>query len=364
MTLLRQSLLFASCALAPGAYALLATPQAEQKPPSTESNPAPAAEALLRRPLTRGESQLIAPADFAAPAFQTRRFAGTRFSATLFARSFARGEVVYIELVPAGPAAALLAGASAELLWDERAAPLEKTRWGFRGFAGVAADDARLGKRFAIAWQDAGGAERREFLANFARTQWPVFRGRMDLGRFSDAAKPLTAEEQALIERATRKRLQVFALRTDLKLDARLSHPRDMHRITSPFWATRVTEQYRVQNNRRIQLPARTSIHRGLDFRAVTGANVFALARGQAVIAEQFFYEGKFTVLDHGHGILSLYMHQDEILIREGDLIEAGQLIGRAGATGAVTGAHLHVALLVRGAPVDPLSLLALPVRN
>lgn len=345
---------------------MLATPQAEAPPQTrtTEAPGAPASEARTRRSLVRGDSQLIAPVDFAAPAFQTRRFAGTRFAATLFARSFARGEAVYIELVPAGPAAAHLSGATAELLWDDRAAPLEKTRWGFRGLVGVAADDARLAKRFAIAWRDGGGEERREFRANFTRTQWPVFRGRMNLGRFSDAAKPLSAEEQALIERAARKRMQAFALRTDLKLDARLSHPRDMHRITSPFWATRVTEQFRMQNNRRIQLPSRTSIHRGLDFRAVTGANVFALARGQAVIAEQFFYEGKFTVLDHGHGVLSLYMHQDEILIREGELAEAGQLIGRAGATGAVTGAHLHVALLVRGAPVDPLSLLALPVRH
>ncbi len=279
MTLLRQSLLILSCSLAPGAYALLATPQAE--PNSSTATPAatPSSEALLRRPLTRGDSQLIAPTDFAAPTFQTRRFAGTRFAATLFARSFARGEAVYIELIPIGPAAAQLAGATAELMWDDRAAPLEKTRWGFRGFVGVAADDARLAKRFAIAWQDAGGDERREFLANFTRTEWPVFHGRMNLGRFSDAAKPLTAEEQALIQRATRKRMMAFALRTELKLDARLSHPRDMHRITSPFWATRVTEQFRIQNNRRIQLPARTSIHRGLDFRAVTGANVYRRKR-------------------------------------------------------------------------------------
>ena len=69
-------------------------------------------------------------------------------------------------------------------------------------------------------------------------------------------------------------------------------------------------------------------------------------------------------MIDHGNGIFTGYMHLSKFEVREGDRVKAGQLIGESGATGRARGAHLHLNLWIRGTPVDPLSLLSLPVRQ
>ena len=96
----------------------------------------------------------------------------------------------------------------------------------------------------------------------------------------------------------------------------------------------------------------------------ITGAPIFAVASGTVAIAEQMYYEGKFTMIDHGQGVMSIYMHPSELNVQAGQTVAAGDRIGLAGATGAVTGAHLHIAMYVRRVPVDPLAFLVLPVRN
>jgi murein DD-endopeptidase MepM/ murein hydrolase activator NlpD len=63
-------------------------------------------------------------------------------------------------------------------------------------------------------------------------------------------------------------------------------------------------------------------------------------------------------MIDHGWGVYSAYMHQSEILVKEGEYVEAGQLIGRIGGTGRVTGSHLHLEILVGGVQVDPMDWL------
>ena len=63
------------------------------------------------------------------------------------------------------------------------------------------------------------------------------------------------------------------------------------------------------------------------------------------------------------NGIISGYLHQSELLVKEGDRVVAGQLIGRTGNTGMVTGPHLHIFLSIHGTKADPLSLLSLPIR-
>ena len=66
------------------------------------------------------------------------------------------------------------------------------------------------------------------------------------------------------------------------------------------------------------------------------------------------------VVIDHGLGVVSLYAHLSAMDVRDGDVVSAGQIVGRVGATGRVTGAHLHWTVRVSGARVDPLSLLAM----
>ncbi|MCA3427521.1 MAG: M23 family metallopeptidase, partial [Roseomonas sp.] len=85
--------------------------------------------------------------------------------------------------------------------------------------------------------------------------------------------------------------------------------------------------------------------HYGLDFAAPTGTPVLASAAGRVTLADEFHFFGKLIVLDHGHGVNSLYAHLSEISVREGESIATAQRIGAIGMTGRVTGPHLHFSL-------------------
>ncbi len=101
------------------------------------------------------------------------------------------------------------------------------------------------------------------------------------------------------------------------------------------------------------------SAHGGADFRGATGTPVHAPNAGRVVLARDLYYTGQTVVIDHGLGLFSLFAHMSGIEPAEGDEVSTGQLVGRVGATGRVTGPHLHWAVRVGGARVDPLSLLA-----
>ncbi len=97
------------------------------------------------------------------------------------------------------------------------------------------------------------------------------------------------------------------------------------------------------------------SAHEGEDFSAPAGTDVTAPAAGVVVLAEPLFVRGNAVVLDHGNGVFTGYWHMSELAVRQGERVEAGQLLGRVGSTGLSTGAHLHWELRVNGVPVDPL---------
>lgn len=102
------------------------------------------------------------------------------------------------------------------------------------------------------------------------------------------------------------------------------------------------------------------SPHAGIDFRSPRGTPVGAAGRARAVFAGDLYYTGKTVILDHGGGLFSLYAHLDEVLCREGELLERGSVLGRVGSTGRSTGPHLHWGIKLGGARIDPLSLLGL----
>lgn len=98
--------------------------------------------------------------------------------------------------------------------------------------------------------------------------------------------------------------------------------------------------------------------HTGLDFCGQVGDPVYAAASGTVILTGTLTVRGNATIIDHGWGVYSAYMHQSEILVHEGDHVERGQLIGRVGNTGRVEGPHLHFEILVGGVQVDPLAWL------
>ncbi len=100
------------------------------------------------------------------------------------------------------------------------------------------------------------------------------------------------------------------------------------------------------------------SVHKGMDFRARMGTVVRAGNNGFVVLARPLYYEGNCVVIDHGLGLYTLSMHLSRIDVHEGQRVLKGQCIGLSGATGRVTGPHLHWAVRWEGAYLDPAKLL------
>jgi len=100
------------------------------------------------------------------------------------------------------------------------------------------------------------------------------------------------------------------------------------------------------------------SIHKGMDFRAPMGTAVHAGNSGVVVLARPLYYEGNCVVIDHGLGLYTISMHLSRIDVHEGQHVAKGQLLGLSGATGRVTGPHLHWAVRWQNAYLDPAKLL------
>ena len=103
-----------------------------------------------------------------------------------------------------------------------------------------------------------------------------------------------------------------------------------------------------------------SSPHLGLDFRVPSGTPVEAMNEGTVLLARPLYFEGNFVVLDHGQGLLTLYLHLSEFKVKEGDRVKRGQEIGLSGGTGRATGPHLHVAVRWQGTYLDPAQLMKL----
>jgi murein DD-endopeptidase MepM/ murein hydrolase activator NlpD len=118
--------------------------------------------------------------------------------------------------------------------------------------------------------------------------------------------------------------------------------------ITSPF------------GNKRVFNGQLKSYHNGVDFRARTPKPVFASNSGVVKLAESLFYSGNAVVIDHGTGIFTIYAHLSRIDVIAGRYVEKGQRLGLTGATGRVSGPHLHWGVKVKGLAVNPLQLIQL----
>jgi len=101
------------------------------------------------------------------------------------------------------------------------------------------------------------------------------------------------------------------------------------------------------------------SPHSGADFPSAAGSTIKAPNAGQVVLAENLYFSGNTVIVDHGLGLYSQVAHLSEIGVTVGDRVTPGQTLGKVGATGRVTGPHLHWAVRLGGARVDPIALLA-----
>ncbi len=135
----------------------------------------------------------------------------------------------------------------------------------------------------------------------------------------------------------------VYARRTQKKWDGNFILPvRNYKRIKNNFGARR-------EINGRF-----TGFHRGIDISAKPGTKVLASNSGEIVLAGKFVLEGNLVIIDHGSGIFSIYAHLKKILVKEGEMVRKGQIIGEIGRTGRATGPHLHFGIKVGEVDINP----------
>lgn len=98
--------------------------------------------------------------------------------------------------------------------------------------------------------------------------------------------------------------------------------------------------------------------HSGADFLSPAGQPILAPNAGRVALAKDLYFSGNSVIIDHGLGVFSFLCHMSKINVAVGEMVTPGQIVGLVGATGRVTGAHLHWTMKVSGARVDPLALL------
>ena len=129
---------------------------------------------------------------------------------------------------------------------------------------------------------------------------------------------------------------------------------RGKFRAPSPAQVTGVFGSARVFNG------TKRSQHEGIDFRVHTGTPIHASNAGTVVLARNLYFEGNCVVLDHGQGLMTVYLHLSKFKVKEGDKVRAGQVLGLSGGTGRATAPHLHFAVRWQGEYVNPAILLKL----
>ncbi len=119
-------------------------------------------------------------------------------------------------------------------------------------------------------------------------------------------------------------------------------------KITSPF------------GRRRVFNGSLKSYHSGTDFRAKRGTPIISINDGEVVLAKNRFFAGNSVIVNYGEGIYFGYYHLSHLKVKKGDFVKQGQVLGLSGATGRVTGPHLHLSAKVWGVQVDPMQLIKL----
>lgn len=231
---------------------------------------------------------------------------------------------------------------SVQVLWKEKRVPAFRVDDVWTTLLGIDLD-AKAGPHAAEALltMDDGSVRRREITVRVAARKFPVTRLNVE-PRFTQLSK-------ADSNRASRESKEVSAIYRRITSDL---VPEDAFIVPIPGGKGTNFGERRVFNGQP------RAPHSGADLRAPTGTPVHATNRGRVALAKDLFFTGNTVILDHGLGIYSLYAHLSRVDVEWGAVVKSNQVVGLAGATGRVTGPHLHWAVRMQGARVDPFTLV------
>lgn len=294
------------------------------------------------------------PANYKVPV-KNKSFEGEGSRLILTARRFAPGEAVLLQLESRDGKPC----ADCTIKLNGKEIPVVTLPSGGWGIAGIDPDEKKT--EIELQWQLEGLAVNSQIL-KIANADFPVYHSTLNLGKYSEAGHEKKKESQDHLKLSWELKKNAYSQSDANHLGGSFFHPRDQHKITSPFWAKRVYARYRVKDGKKEKLKPLERIHRGTDLRGFEGTPVYAMNKGRIALAANLYYEGNFVLIDHGNKVYTGYMHLSRFEVQQGEIVEAGQLIGRCGSTGVVTAAHLHLFTMVHGVVIDGLSLLALTV--
>lgn len=298
----------------------------------------------VRGPRARGiRPRILAPVVLCMAACSGARAQAVELDVAVHARSLAPGEPVRVVVdapVPLASLDATFLGEAVSMIRAVRPDGAERERWS--GWSMVPLDhppgpatvrvDGRASDGRAAAGERALEIEAKEFPTE----------------KLSVESRYVTPppEVRKRLEREHRRLERIYASRTVLPSPA------------EPFVRPVPGGPTSVFGTRRLYNGKPRSPHPGLDLQARTGTPVAAAGPGEVVLAEELYYSGNTVILDHGNGLFTLYAHLSKIDVQEGQSVEEGHVIGRSGATGRVTGPHLHWGAKIGDRPFDPTALL------
>ena len=231
-----------------------------------------------------------------------------------------------------------------ELSWAGRTVPLTRGESGWRALIGIDLD-AQIGDQPAVLalTYGSGGRQSEDQLVRIVSKDYPVT-------RLTVAPKyvELSPEDQARSAEESREINRIYQ---------QLS--------PQPYWtAPFIVPLPDVQGgrnfgHRRVFNGQPRAPHSGADLKATAGTPVHAANRGRVVLAKELFFSGNAVFIDHGQGVFTTYLHLSEIQVDVGQIVERGAQLGLAGATGRVTGPHLHWGARVLDARVDPFTVVS-----
>ena len=256
---------------------------------------------------------------------------------TTRARSMRQGEVILVTVTPSRDVTTVEAGAFANpiVLWHGAG-----RTW--QGLIGIPVD-ADTGRRDLVVHAGGDTAD-----SLFVRVP-------LQVGRTSFAERKLTVDEE-------------FADPPESQMDRILGEQDRLEKLfatTSPGRLWKGPWQLPVPGTPTSSFGRLTYLngekrgrHQGADFRAAAGTPIHAPNAGTVVLAEPLYFSGNTVILDHGDGLYSLFAHLSKTSVAVGAHVAQGALLGEVGATGRVTGPHLHWAVRLHNVSVDPLSLV------